>query len=123
MAPNICGSSVWSLFIVTLLSPSILGCPLEFLHIFAPPNETIFYRRHDLVSFVSSESACRLSGEITSAMCEMSNLLQEKQKSRRLVPGRSVLVSMWKTFLTLKVCTVETRRLQRPRHAHIHAQC
>ena len=77
MAPNICGRSVWSLFIVTLLAPSIFGCPIDFLHIFAPLNEIIFYRRLDLVSFVPSESACRMSGEITSAICEMLNLLQE----------------------------------------------
>jgi len=76
-ATNMCGSSVWTLFIVTLLAPSIFECPLEFLHIFAPLNEIIFYRRLDLVSFVSSESACRMSGEITSAICEMLNLLQE----------------------------------------------
>jgi len=77
MTPNICGSTVWSLFIVTLLAPSILGCPLEFLKIFAPLNKIIFYRRHDFFLFVSSENACRLSGEITSAMCERLNLLQE----------------------------------------------
>jgi len=123
MATNICGSSMWSLFIVTLLAPSIFGCPLEFLHIFAPLNEIIFYRRLGLVSFVSSESACRMSGEITSAICEMLNLLQEKQNPSWLVAGRRVFISTWKTFLPLKVYTVENRQLRRPRHTHINTQC
>jgi len=34
--PNICGSSIWPLLLVSILVPGILGCHLDFWEVYAP---------------------------------------------------------------------------------------